>query len=342
MIPRGDKILPVYDVFLSYSRSDCKLANKINTAIRSQNLNVWMDEQLEPGGEFPDGLAEAIINTKIALFLFSDSAVESPWVGRELNFAINNHKYILPVLKNNVVFEEFPPGIRFIIGTVQYAKISEECFPADMERLVNIIRKALTNIESSLLPPMLTIEELGLHFCLIEFEHGVQPCASFLATGLVTPRWWLNPGSTVSDSIDLDEGPMVEISPSDIEDCLRRANNEIKKSGLILDLPSENHIRNLVTRSYWLKTGQIKRQISSPIPHLQEEILNGFISDLWQCFRCGKEYGMVAYQHEKESSCDREPVYAKIPIDYKSVRMGFRPLLRMNELGMNEVGWRNP
>ena len=67
-----------YDVFISYSRKDSEVANRICAAFDEVGITYFIDRQGISGGfEFPAVLAEAIINSKIFLYLASGNSYDS-------------------------------------------------------------------------------------------------------------------------------------------------------------------------------------------------------------------------------------------------------------------------
>ena len=64
-----------YDIFISYSRKDTEIANRICKAFDQAGITYFIDRQGIGGGmEFPTVLAEAILNCKLMLFLASKNS----------------------------------------------------------------------------------------------------------------------------------------------------------------------------------------------------------------------------------------------------------------------------
>ena len=60
----------MYDVFISYSRKDTNVANRICKAFDDAGITYFIDRQGIGGAyEFPAVLAEAIMSSKIFLYL---------------------------------------------------------------------------------------------------------------------------------------------------------------------------------------------------------------------------------------------------------------------------------
>ena len=69
-----------YDVFISYSRKDTNIADRICKAFDDVGIVYFIDRQGIGGGvEFPDKLADAIVNSSAFLLLGSNNSYNSPF-----------------------------------------------------------------------------------------------------------------------------------------------------------------------------------------------------------------------------------------------------------------------
>jgi DNA-binding response OmpR family regulator len=89
-----------YHVFLSYSRSDTPVMQRLRDDLRAATLSVWVDEEsLEPGTQaWEKAIGEAIRGSGCLIVILSPDAEKSIWVGRELALAETLSKRIFPVL----------------------------------------------------------------------------------------------------------------------------------------------------------------------------------------------------------------------------------------------------
>jgi serine/threonine protein kinase len=89
-----------WDVFLSYSRKDSAVMQRICADLRSKGVKVWVDEEsIEPGTPmWESAVANAIRGAKCLVVILSPDAEQSVWVGRELAMAESLDKRILPIL----------------------------------------------------------------------------------------------------------------------------------------------------------------------------------------------------------------------------------------------------
>jgi hypothetical protein len=85
-------------IFISYSRSDLKLAQKIVDALSACKLDTWIDWKSIPKGEdWEQEIYRGIEEADAFLFLISPDSVKSEMCNREIAHAVKNGKRILPV-----------------------------------------------------------------------------------------------------------------------------------------------------------------------------------------------------------------------------------------------------
>ena len=79
-----------YDVFISYSRKDTKIVDKICEAFDANEITYFIDRSGIGGGlEFPAVLANAIKSSKLFLFIASKNSYVSKFTQSEVVFAFN-------------------------------------------------------------------------------------------------------------------------------------------------------------------------------------------------------------------------------------------------------------
>ena len=82
-----------YDVFISYSRKDTAVADKIVKVFEKARITYFIDKQGIGGGlEFPAVLAKAIRESRVFLFLASKNSYESKFTQSEIVYAFNKKK----------------------------------------------------------------------------------------------------------------------------------------------------------------------------------------------------------------------------------------------------------
>ena len=86
-----------YDVFISYSRKDYAVVQKICELLKVNGISYWLDKKdINAGGEFLGDIVDAIKNCKITLFVSSANSNTSIYTAKEIALAFNEGKYIIP------------------------------------------------------------------------------------------------------------------------------------------------------------------------------------------------------------------------------------------------------
>ncbi len=137
-----------HDVFISYSRADSAIADRICEAFDKAGISYFIDLQGIGGGfEFPVVLDEAIVESKVVLFLASKSSYESKFTNAELTFAFNEKpkNSILPYIIDG---STMPPALRFVFSSINWRTI--ESHPIE-PTLVDDILKMLGRDNESVL-----------------------------------------------------------------------------------------------------------------------------------------------------------------------------------------------
>jgi Leucine-rich repeat (LRR) protein len=92
-----------YDVFLSHSSKDKKIADRVCEALEAQNIKCWIaPRDIVPGSEWGESIIEAIHGSRIMVLVFSSASNHSKQVARELESAIRKNLYIIPFRVENV------------------------------------------------------------------------------------------------------------------------------------------------------------------------------------------------------------------------------------------------
>jgi len=84
--------------FFSYSRDDSEFALRLAEDLKSAGANVWLDQlDIQPGQRWARAVQDALNNSPRVLVILSPSAVDSTHVEDEVNFALEEHKTVIPV-----------------------------------------------------------------------------------------------------------------------------------------------------------------------------------------------------------------------------------------------------
>ena len=89
-----------YDIYPVYSRKDEEVVRRILNSLTKKGYKVIHKESiLYTGEDFALKITNFITQSRVILFFLSeDSAKESTWVRREIEYAIQNNKKVLPIL----------------------------------------------------------------------------------------------------------------------------------------------------------------------------------------------------------------------------------------------------
>lgn len=128
------------DVFISYSRKDKIVADKICESLEKAEISFFIDRE-GIGVNHPfKVIANAIKNCKIVLFLGSKNSYMSKYATKEINYAIKNknEESILPFLIDN---SEMPDEIDLLLADINQYHIKSY----SIEDIVLIIQKSVNH-----------------------------------------------------------------------------------------------------------------------------------------------------------------------------------------------------
>jgi dienelactone hydrolase len=116
-----DKPFPAYEgdepyVFVCYAHDDAEIVYPEILWLRDQGINIWYDEGIIPGAEFPERLGKAILGARLVLFYISPDSVSSRHCRDEVYFGIDQDT---PILASHIAKTEMPPGLALSTGTTQ-------------------------------------------------------------------------------------------------------------------------------------------------------------------------------------------------------------------------------
>ncbi len=121
-------------VFLSYSRKDLEVAERLTTFLADAGFNIWRDESRIGGGEpIKPALLQGISGSGAVLVLVSEHSAASRWVAEEVELAIGIQQkmgwinFVLPLRMNDTPEE----AIEVLAGLNHFPLRSSECFVGD-------------------------------------------------------------------------------------------------------------------------------------------------------------------------------------------------------------------
>lgn len=137
----------IHDVFISYSRKDSEIVNKITEILSSKGLRLWIDKDgIESGDAFKAVIVRAIKNASVFLFFSSKNSNESPWTIKEVNTAVHLKKPIIPIRLDDADYND---SILFDIGGLDFVDFSDEIGrDAALTRLLHALIGKITTHET--------------------------------------------------------------------------------------------------------------------------------------------------------------------------------------------------
>jgi hypothetical protein len=146
-------------VFISHSHKDEDYALKLVNEMKHRGIEIWIDDRIEYGDEWPRVIQENLEHCPVIVVIMSTNSFRSKWVHKELAFAEQRGKLILPLLME---------GENWLsLASTQYINVKGGKMPP--ETFFEKIRKHLgvkaappsPRLEAQ--PPSISAEEKRLH-----------------------------------------------------------------------------------------------------------------------------------------------------------------------------------
>ena len=97
------------DVFISYSRTDAEFVRRLHAHLEARQKAVWVDfEDIPPASRWADELKRAIEASNTFAFVISQASVSSPECRKELDYAVQLNKRIIPLRLRDIGQAELP------------------------------------------------------------------------------------------------------------------------------------------------------------------------------------------------------------------------------------------
>jgi hypothetical protein len=125
----------VADVFLSYTHSDERIAERLAHRLGESGWSTWWDRQLLSGDNYRTEIQRQLDDARCVVVLWSKAALASRWVNDEAEAGVNTGRLV------QIVFEGLEPPLGF--RSVQYVEMSGETDLGDdvFQRLAAAITK---------------------------------------------------------------------------------------------------------------------------------------------------------------------------------------------------------
>ena len=103
-------------IFVSYAHLDSDIAMPIINGLKENGFSIWYDNGIEPGSEWPEYIAQKILECSVMLVLLSNNSLASFNCKREVNFAISESKELLVV---HLEKANMTPGMKMQLNSNQ-------------------------------------------------------------------------------------------------------------------------------------------------------------------------------------------------------------------------------
>jgi hypothetical protein len=128
-------------IFLSYSRADSEFASILAGELRNFGHKVWMDiTGITGGDDWRERIGAAINTSKLVVAILSSEALSSTWVRRELSYADEVGKPILPVFYKP---PELPSWYELQFGSIQRLDLTGQVDAVNREKLLSSVKRTL-------------------------------------------------------------------------------------------------------------------------------------------------------------------------------------------------------
>jgi hypothetical protein len=121
--PIRASLSPKY-VFVSYSRVDSEFVEWLNSELRASGVRTWIDDRSISGGdEWRAQIVSAIESAKAVIVVVSPDALAATWVRRELEYADQIGKPVIPILARPT---QLPSWFTITFGGLQRVEVLDE------------------------------------------------------------------------------------------------------------------------------------------------------------------------------------------------------------------------
>lgn len=125
-------------IFLSYSRRDSELANRLYQDLQARGLQVWMDrDAIQAGTLWRTSIVDGIRNCRVFLLVVSTASQQSSNVAKEVSLAESNGKPILPLKIDDAPIS---PDFSYSLAGIQFVDMSLKGYENSLLELANAVQ----------------------------------------------------------------------------------------------------------------------------------------------------------------------------------------------------------
>ena len=132
------------DVFISYSRKDYKVADRLCREMDKVGISYFIDRKGITGGDhFIKTISKEIISCKVFVFIGSISAYQSIWTMKEVTFAFQEKggQNVIPILTDK---SPLPEDLRFLFTNVNVILPGESSVNQTINALLRMLGRTLS------------------------------------------------------------------------------------------------------------------------------------------------------------------------------------------------------
>jgi len=111
-------------VFISYSYKDREYAHKLAGELKRQGIDPWIDTRIGHEGQWPEANQKALDACSTLIVIMSPDSHDSEWVQKEVRYASQKKKTILPILLEGSAWDSF--------GSTQYVDVRDGELPSNL------------------------------------------------------------------------------------------------------------------------------------------------------------------------------------------------------------------
>jgi hypothetical protein len=101
-----------YDIFISYSRKDKEFVSQLFEALTQANKKIWVDwNDIPPAEDWRQEIYRGIEAANNFVFIISPHSTSSVVCGEELNHAIKHGKRLVPIVRQDVGYDNVHPEL---------------------------------------------------------------------------------------------------------------------------------------------------------------------------------------------------------------------------------------
>ncbi|HEY9619069.1 MAG TPA: TIR domain-containing protein [Crinalium sp.] len=133
------------NVFLSYSRKNKEFVIRLYEALNANNRQVWLDLQdIPPAALWRNEIAVGILESEAFVFVLSPQSLQSEECAKELKYAIEHNKRLIPVVCQEVNYSEVPK----VLAEINWLIFREDNFDVEFQKLLTCLDTDLAYVRT--------------------------------------------------------------------------------------------------------------------------------------------------------------------------------------------------